>query len=87
MNTSFLLMARYNGVPIIPLSLIQQDFFSHLKMDQLLAKLLRGEIPLPVVRMDQTSQKSAKGVALADLASYIDARIEAARKELQQMTR
>lgn len=87
MNTAFLLMARYNGIPIIPLTLIQQDYFPNLKMDQLQAKLLRGEIALPVVRLDPSSQKSAKGVSLVDLAAYIDAGIEAARRELQQMTR
>jgi hypothetical protein len=80
-------MARYNGIPIIPLAQIQQDFFSHLKLDQLQAKLLRGEIALPVVRMDHTSQKSAKGIPLADLAAYIDACADTARRELHQMTK
>jgi hypothetical protein len=80
-------MARYNGMPVIPLIQVRDDYFSHLKIDQLQAKLLRGEIPLPVVRFDQTSQKSAKGVPLADLAQYIDACAEQARRELHQMTR
>lgn len=80
-------MARYNGIPIIPLVQIQQDFFSHLKLDQLQAKLLRGEIALPVVRMDPTSQKSARGILLADLAAYIDACADTARRELHQMTK
>lgn len=78
-------MARYNGIPIIPLAQVREDFFAHLKLDQLQAKLLRGEIALPVVRMDSTSQKSAKGIALADLAAYIDSCIEQARRELHQM--
>lgn len=87
MNTSFLLMARYNGIPIISLAQVREDFFSHLKLDQFQAKLLRGEIALPVVRMDSTSQKSARGILLADLAAYIDAAADTARRELHQMTR
>jgi hypothetical protein len=66
---------------------VREDFFCHLKLDQLQAKLLRGEIPLPVIRMDPSSQKSAKGIALADLAAYIDACAEQARRELHQMTK
>lgn len=80
-------MARYNGIPIIPLAQVREDFFCHLKLDQLQAKLLRGEIPLPVIRMDPSSQKSAKGVSLVDLAAYIDACAEQARRELHQMTK
>lgn len=87
MNTSFLLMARYNGLAIIPLAQVREDFFSHLKLDQLQAKLLRGEIALPVVRLDPSSQKSAKGVSLVDLAAYIDSCVEQARRELNQMIR
>lgn len=86
MNTQFLLMARYDGVPIIPLEQVQRDYFPHLKLAQLQAKLLRGDIPLPVVRLDPDSQKSARGVPLTDLAAYIDTRTEAARKELRQVT-
>jgi hypothetical protein len=86
-NTLFLLMARYNAIPVIPLAQVQQDFFSHLKLDQLQAKLLRGEIALPVVRLDASSQKSAKGVSLVDLAAFIDACAEQARRELHQMTK
>lgn len=80
-------MARYDGLPVIPLARIRDDFFNHLKLDQLQAKLLRGEIALPVVRLDASSQKSAKGVSLVDLAAYIDACAETARRELHQMTR
>jgi len=85
-NTQFLLMAQYDGTSIIPLERVQRDYFPHLKLPQLQAKLLRGDIPLPVVRLDPDSQKSARGVLLIDLAAYIDSRSAAARKELDQIT-
>ncbi|MGZ3409696.1 MAG: pyocin activator PrtN family protein [Xanthobacteraceae bacterium] len=39
---------------------------------------------MPVVRME-TSQKSARGVHLCDLADYLDKRRAAALKECQQL--
>lgn len=86
MNTAFLLMAQYNGSAIIPVEKVCADYFPHLKLDQFVRKLGSGEIKLPMVRAE-TSQKSAKGVHLQDLADYLDRRREAARKELEQMTR
>jgi Pyocin activator protein PrtN len=48
---------------------------------------LAGEIALPVVRIDTESQKTAKGVPIAGLATYLDTQIEAARKECEQLKR
>lgn len=86
MNTAFLLMAQYDGQAVIPVEKVCADYFPHLKPDQFVRKLGAGEIKLPLVR-SETSQKSAKGVHLQDLADYLDRRREAARKELEQMTR
>jgi hypothetical protein len=86
MNTAFLLMAQYDGKAVIPVDAVCRDYFPHLKTDQFVRKLASGEIKLPLVRAE-TSQKSAKGVHLQDLADYIDQRRAAARKELDQMTR
>lgn len=85
MKTVFLLMAQYDARAIIPLEWVQRDFFSHLDARKLAAKCVTGEIKLPLVRLDPSSQKSTKGVALQDLADYLDARQQAARKELEQM--
>lgn len=85
-NTVFLLMARHNAQPVIDLEVVRKDYFSHLHMTQFVTKLNKGEIPLPVVRPDP-SNKSAKGVALAALADYLDSRIEAANKERAQLAR
>jgi hypothetical protein len=82
MNTTFLLMAQYNGKAIIPLELVCRDYFSHLTPTKFLQKVRSGEIKLPLVRLEQ-SKKSARGVALQDLAQYLDEKIEAARHDME----
>jgi len=83
-STLFLLMAQYNGMAVIPLDTVQRDYFSHLTPDHLIRKINLGEIELPLVRIE-ASQKAAKGIALTDLATYLDERIAAARKETRQL--
>lgn len=85
MNTYWLLMAQYQGCAVIPLDQVCRDYFWHLSPDQLLRKASRGEIALPIVRMDRASQKAAKGVHIGDLAAYIDERRGAAVKECRQL--
>jgi hypothetical protein len=84
MNTAFLLMARYDGLPIIPVDVVCRDYFQHLTVDKFLRKVLSGEISIPVVRIEN-SQKSTKGVSISDLAVYLDKQIEVARKECEQL--
>lgn len=86
MNTAFLLMAQFDGLAVIPAETVCAHYFPHLKPDQFLRKVGSGEIKLPLVRAE-TSQKSAKGVHLQDLADYLDGRRAAAQKELEAMTR
>lgn len=82
--TLFLLMAQYNGQTVVPLDQVCRDFFGHLTVAKLLRKALRGDIALPIVRIE-TSQKSHRGVHLVDLAAYIDKRRAAAVKECSQL--
>ncbi|PJE26496.1 pyocin activator PrtN family protein [Pseudooceanicola antarcticus] len=84
MNTAWLLAARYEGLPVIPLERVRQDFFPDLSQRVFLARLADAKIPLPVVRL-ASSQKSGRGIPLQDLASYIDAAAEKARRELRAM--
>ncbi len=84
MNTAFLLMAQYGGAAVIPIDKVCRDYFWHLTPEKLVRKISGGEIALPLVRIE-ASQKSAKGVHLVDLAKWIDARAEAARKECRQL--
>lgn len=87
MNTAWLLMAQYGGKPVIPVEDVCRDFFTHLSPDKFVRKVSAGEIAIPLVRMEATSQKCAKGVHLTDLAAYLDARREAALKECRQLAR
>jgi Pyocin activator protein PrtN len=86
MKTSFLLMAQYDGLAVIPIEWVCRDYFRHLTVEKFLRKALAGEISLPIVRMEG-SQKSAKGVHVNDLAAYLDKQTEAARKECEQLKR
>ena len=83
--TLFLLMAQFNGRTVVPIDDVCEQFFSHLTPEKLLRKALRGDIALPILRIE-TSQKAARGVHLADLAAYIDKRRAAAQKECSQLT-
>jgi hypothetical protein len=85
MNTSFMLLARYDGLPVIPLALVVRDFFPHLSEQKLAGKIDRCEVKLPLIRIE-ASQKAARGVHINDLAAWIDGRREAAARELKAMT-
>lgn len=80
LNTTFLLMAQYNGKAIIPVDEVGSDFFSHLTLPKFLRKLGSGEIGIPLVRIER-SHRSARSIHRQDLASYLDRRREIAASE------
>jgi hypothetical protein len=82
--TLYLLMAQYSGKTVVPIDQVCRDFFGHLTVEKLLRKALRGDLPLPILRIE-TSQKAQRGVHLVDLAAYIDKRRVAAIKERDQL--
>ncbi len=84
MNTSFVLLAQYDGLSVIPVERVCKDYFTHLTPTVFVGKITRGEIALPLVRMD-AGQKAARGVHINDLAAWIDARRAAAVKEIKQI--
>lgn len=84
MNTAFILMAQYNGRAIIPLEQVCKDYFTHLTTDMFQRKVLAGQIKIPITRLE-SSQKSAKGIHITDLAAYLDLQREAAVKECRQL--
>ncbi len=84
MNTAFILLAQYDGRAVIPIEIVCRDYFTHLNATGLAGKITRGEIALPLVRMDG-GQKAARGIHVNDLAAWIDARRAAATKELKQI--
>ncbi|UVM25648.1 pyocin activator PrtN family protein [Pseudomonas sp. B21-021] len=86
MKTIFLLMAQYNGQTIISLNQVCEDYFTHLTTDMFQRKVMAGQIRIPITRLE-SSQKSAKGVHITDLAAYLDTQREAAVKESNQLNR
>ncbi|WP_238935067.1 pyocin activator PrtN family protein [Pseudomonas typographi] len=77
-------MAQYNGMAVIPLERVCQDYFSPLTPESFKRKLASGEIDLPMVQMTR-SQKGARGIALVDLARYLDRLCEQARVENEKL--
>ncbi|MBW6419484.1 pyocin activator PrtN family protein [Celeribacter sp. PS-C1] len=84
MNTAIMMMAMYNAKAIIDTETVARDWFK-LSVGKFHEKIRAGEIRLPLVLMEEESQKCAKGVHLIDLADYVDARRAAAEKELTLM--
>jgi len=80
MNTLFLLMAQYNGLAIVPLEKVCEDYFQHLTPQKLQRKTALGEIDMPITRLEG-SQKASRGVHLQDLARYLDAQRQKAMDE------
>lgn len=85
MNTAFLLMAQYNSQAVIPVDKVVQDYFPHLSIDKFIRKVSLGDINIPMIRIEAGTQKSAKGIHINDLATYLDTRREAAVKEAKQL--
>jgi hypothetical protein len=83
-NTAFILMAQYGPRAVIPVDLVCRDYFSHLSPENFVRKVSAGELALPLLRMD-AGPKCAKGVAIVDLAAYLDRQMEADRKECRQL--
>ncbi|MFJ2457993.1 pyocin activator PrtN family protein [Pseudomonas neuropathica] len=84
MKTLFLLMAQYNGQTIISINQVCKDYFTHLTTDMFQRKVMAGQIRIPITRLE-SSQKSAKGIHITDLAAYLDLQREAAVKECNQL--
>ncbi len=85
-STVFLLFTQYGRKAVIPVEVVCRDYFSHLTPDKFLRKAGSGEISILIVR-SEASQKCEKGVALQDLADYLDQRRAAALKEFRQLNR
>jgi hypothetical protein len=85
-NWRFIAVRSPEAKAIIPINDVCRHYFPHLTPTKLVRKISVGEIAIPLVRVE-SSQKSAKGVHLADLAEYLDSRAEAARKEMIALTR
>jgi Pyocin activator protein PrtN len=84
MKTLLILMAQFGPRAAIPVEDVRREYFPHLELDKLLAKISRADIPLPLTRVDG-GRKSAKFIGMMDLAIYLDTQMEAGRREYEQL--
>jgi hypothetical protein len=84
-STLFFLMGQYGFRAVIPIEDVARDYFE-LTEAKFVEKIRKGEIRLPLVRMEE-SQKAAKGISVIDLANYLDSQINAARRDMEELTR
>lgn len=85
MRTEYLLLAQYDGRATLPIETVSRDFFD-LTVDKFMRKVMSGQIPLPIIRME-ASLKAARFVHVSDLAAYLDKQREAATREAKQLAR
>ena len=85
MKTIYLLMARYEGLTLIPVDRIIMDYFPDMARKTVLQKIESGEVPLPIVRLGY-GQKAQRSVDVNDLAVFLDKQAEIARKETRKKT-
>ena len=83
MKTIFLLMARYEGLTLIPVDRVITDFFPEMSRKTVLQKIESGEVALPMVRLG-FGQKSQRSVDRNDLAIFLDKQADIARKEMHK---
>lgn len=80
MKTSMLLMVRYDGLAVIPVERVCEDYFQHLSADKFIRKVDAGEIDNPArrlgerasvvvvaaaLRADQTERRQVQGLEMA----------------------
>lgn len=80
MKTTFILLAQYESA-VIPVEIVCRDYFQHLTPANFARKSLAGDIPIPVIKIED-SQKATRGVHVADLAKWIDDRRAEAQAEI-----
>lgn len=84
MHTIFLLCARHGASPVIPIETVAKEYFN-LTTEKFIRKVESGEIPLPLTRVEERSQKSAKFIGMKDLADYLDERMKIARRDREAL--
>lgn len=84
LTTEDRLLKQYNGLVIIPVERVSQDYFQ-MTPEIFMRKVNAGEIRIPIVRMYDNSQRAAKGVYVKSLAEYIDKRHALAMKEFHTL--
>ncbi|WP_367599280.1 pyocin activator PrtN family protein [Pseudomonas fulva] len=83
-RSSWLGQREYSGTPVISLEQVLADYITHLMRLISQRKVLPREIRLPIIRLE-LSQKSARGLHIADLALQMEQQRGVARRECAQL--
>lgn len=83
MKTTHILLAQYDSA-VIPIEAVCRDYFRHLTPANFARKSLSGDIPIPVIQIED-SQKGSRGVHVTDLAKWIDDRRAVAQAEVDRV--
>ena len=81
MNTLMMLMVAYNGRPDLDAKIVAENHFN-LTEGKFLKKVGNHEIDLPVIRLEDASQKARRIIMLADLANFLDRKAAEARRAM-----
>ncbi|WP_297767650.1 pyocin activator PrtN family protein [uncultured Roseovarius sp.] len=81
MNTLLMLMVTYNDRPDLDVKTVADNHFN-LTEGKLLKKVENDEIDLPVIRLEDASQKARRIILLADLADFLDRKADEARRAM-----
>lgn len=81
MNTAMMLMVAYNGRPDLDVKTVAENHFN-LTEGKFLKKVNDHEIDLPVIRLEDASQKARRIVMLVDLADFLDKKADEARRAI-----
>ena len=58
---AFMLLAQYDGKAVVPISDVCRDYFTHLGPKKLVDKITRGEIALPLMRIEFWREGGTRG--------------------------
>lgn len=81
MNTFMMLMVAYNGKPDLDVKTVAVNHFN-LTEGKFLKKVENQEIDLPVIRLEDASQKARRIIMLTDLAGFLDKKADEARRAM-----
>ncbi|PRH18807.1 hypothetical protein C6T53_23495 [Burkholderia multivorans] len=56
-DTLFFLMAQFGPRAVIPLDEVRKEYFNHLDPQVFIRKIVHGEIPLPVLRIEASKKQ------------------------------
>ena len=80
--TTWLLLARYNGMPVIPAKTVCEDFFEPLTYPKFLERTGNGRIGLPIIKMYE-SQKAPRYIHVRDLSEFLEEHMSNARARIE----